>query len=612
MIEKPWHVLRASFLQAWALRRPLLLSRLIFSLLVLAVMAPLAALTVRAAVALSGQPALSDFDIVMYLLSPVGFVAGLVAASLLLAIAVLDIAFMLAITRDAGLGRQARVDSALLRVVPRIPRILGFAWRVLLRLLAIIAPFIAVALLVGRLWLTEFDINYYLAQKPPQFLWALAVGGILLAAMSLVLVYKLLGWSTALPLVLFFATTPGQSFPRSEEAMRGRRWWLLKILCGWALVSGLLTTALTIAAHGVAASLAGSFETDLGQLALLFALVLAVWSVLNLLVAAVTLGALASVLMSAAGWPATPEDSAAERPWLRTALLGGLLVAGVSSLAGLADVSRYQTKDELQIIAHRGASAERPENTLAALELAIGQRAHWVEVDVQESADGEVIVMHDSDFMKLAGNPVKTWEVTVEDLETIDIGSWFDDEYATERPPLLRDVLELAKDSGTRVLIELKYYGHDEALEQRTAAIVQELDMAAQVRFMSLKYSGVQKMKSLQPAWTVGLLASTLVGNLPALKVDFLAVNTAAASARLVRDARAAGKDVYVWTVNDPLSMSHMASLGVAGLITDKPALAREVLTQRADLSAIERLVLALGSSLGLTTEDNGTNSPSP
>ena len=123
---------------------------------------------------------------------------------------------------------------------------------------------------------------------------------------------------------------------------------------------------------------------------------------------------------------------------------------------------------------------------------------------------------------------------------------------------------------------------------------------------MSLKYEGVQKMKAIEPEWTVGLLASTLVGNLPALDVDFLAVNAAAASARLVRDAQAAGKDVYVWTINSPLAMSHMASLGVSGLITDKPALARDVLLQRSGLSAIERLVLAMGSSLGLSADENG------
>ena len=86
----------------------------------------------------------------------------------------------------------------------------------------------------------------------------------------------------------------------------------------------------------------------------------------------------------------------------------------------------------------------------------------------------------------------------------------------------------------------------------------------------------------------------------------------ATASARLVRDARAAGKEVYVWTVNDPLSMSHMASLGVSGLITDEPALTREVLEQRAALGATERPVLALGSELGLSVSDAAYRDASP
>jgi glycerophosphoryl diester phosphodiesterase len=136
--------------------------------------------------------------------------------------------------------------------------------------------------------------------------------------------------------------------------------------------------------------------------------------------------------------------------------------------------------------------------------------------------------------------------------------------------------------------------------------------MTDQIRAMSLKYDAVRKMKALRPDWTVGLLATATVGDLPALEADFLAVNTAAASLRLVRDARAVGKEIYVWTVNDPLLMSQMASLGVSGLITDEPALAREVLKQRAALSVAERLVLALGSKLGLTVSDRVYRDASP
>ena len=79
--------------------------------------------------------------------------------------------------------------------------------------------------------------------------------------------------------------------------------------------------------------------------------------------------------------------------------------------------------------------------------------ADWVEIDVQETADGEVIVIHDSDFMKLAGVDLKVWDATFEQARTIDIGGWFDPEFAGERVPTLREVLETAR-GRSHVVIE--------------------------------------------------------------------------------------------------------------------------------------------------------------
>ncbi|MEJ2386360.1 MAG: glycerophosphodiester phosphodiesterase [Chromatiaceae bacterium] len=613
MTDGPWRTLSDSFRGAWRLRWPFLLSHLVFSVLVLAVMAPLVSLTIRGAIALSGQPALSDLDIALYLLSPVGFLAGVVAASLLLSTAVLDGAFMMAIARDARQTGLHRFEAGVVKILPRLPQIFGFAWRFLLRLLVIVAPFLVAALLVVQQGLTDYDINYYLKEKPPAFIRVVVIEGLLLAAMAVVLIRKVLGWSVALPLVLFSDVTPRESFARSEEVLQGQRFPLLLTLIGWGVICAVLVAGAALLIHGSASWLDGRIGADLHQLAFAFALLLAAWSVLNLLVTTMISGALAHVLMSAAGWPGQSEDAApVYRPALRWALLVGLLIAVFPLLGGLAYLPGHQADDEIQIIAHRGAAGARPENTMASFALAIEEKATWVELDVQESADGEVIVMHDSDYMKLAGVDLKVWDATMDALADIDIGSWFDSEYASERTPLLRDVLELAKDSGSGVLIELKYYGHDEMLEQRVADVVEETGMTDQIRAMSLNYQAVRKMKRLRPGWTVGLLATATVGDLPALEADFLAVNMATASSRLIRDARAAGKEVYVWTVNDPLSMSDMASLGVSGLITDEPALAREVLEQRAALGAAERLVLALGSRLGLTVSDKAYRDASP
>jgi len=93
-------------------------------------------------------------------------------------------------------------------------------------------------------------------------------------------------------------------------------------------------------------------------------------------------------------------------------------------------LERIDADSDVAIIGHRGAAGSRPENTMAAVERAIADGADWVEVDVQETADGEVVVVHDSDFMKAAGISLKDWDATLQNLAGIDIGSRFDAVYA--------------------------------------------------------------------------------------------------------------------------------------------------------------------------------------
>ena len=119
-------------------------------------------------------------------------------------------------------------------------------------------------------------------------------------------------------------------------------------------------------------------------------------------------------------------------------------------------------------------------------------------------------------------------------------------------------------------------------------------------------------MRALRPDWEIGLLATASLGRMWELDVDFLAVNSAAVSHRMVRETRAAGKDLYVWTINDALSMSQMVSMGVDGLITDEPELAGQVLAERHELNTLERMVLGLAGSLGLDMRSGEYRDESP
>jgi glycerophosphoryl diester phosphodiesterase len=235
--------------------------------------------------------------------------------------------------------------------------------------------------------------------------------------------------------------------------------------------------------------------------------------------------------------------------------------------------------------------------------MALDQGADIVEIDVQEIADGTVVVIHDSDLMKVGNNPLKVWEAGFDEIRAIDVGSWYGPEFAGQRIPTLAEVLEMCRGKA-RVDIELKYYGHNDRLEERVSQVVRETGMDDQVIAMSLKADIATSMKTIAPHWQVGLLTAKAVGDLSTAEHDFLAVHTGIASPGFIRRAHKAGKEVYVWTVNDRLNMSRMMSRGVDGIITDHPGLAREVLAERAELSSVERLLIAAALWIGLEPDE--------
>ena len=168
------------------------------------------------------------------------------------------------------------------------------------------------------------------------------------------------------------------------------------------------------------------------------------------------------------------------RTRLVVAGIGGVII---SFLVGAWLVNSIKPFDDVTIVAHRGAAGRAPENTRAAVRAALEDKTDWVEIDVQETVDGHVVVVHDSDFMKLAGTDLKVWDGTLEQIQQIDVGSWFGDEFSEERVPTLAQVLRESKGKA-KVVIELKYYGHDDKLEQRVIDIVEQEEMVDDTAIM--------------------------------------------------------------------------------------------------------------------------------
>lgn len=140
--------------------------------------------------------------------------------------------------------------------------------------------------------------------------------------------------------------------------------------------------------------------------------------------------------------------------------------------------------------------------------------------------------------------------------------------------PTLAEVLEACR-GRSKLNIELKYYGHDQNLEQCVIDLVEQHEMQQHVVLMSLEPKGIAIAKALRPEWTVGLLTAVAVGDLTRVPADFFAVNTKLATPDFIQAAHYKQKEVAVWTVNDPVTMSVMISRGVDNIITDCRSLDR-------------------------------------
>ncbi|MEE9263516.1 MAG: glycerophosphodiester phosphodiesterase [Vicinamibacteria bacterium] len=590
----------------------LLTTDILYKVLAFVLLTPLVGLALRLFVSTSGSTVLADTDILFFVLSPIGLVTLIVIGAVSLTIIVLEQACLMTIGLGAVHDKRIPYSEALRYGARYAVPVLDLTLRIAVKALVIAAPFLLAGGLVYLSFLTDFDINYYLTERPPAF-WtaALLIAGILLV-LAAVLVPRLIGWAFALPLLLFEGVPARQVLSMSQERVTGHRWTITLVLVGWALasflLSGLVVGAVGLVGRLIVPTVAGSMVL----LVLVMGGVLLLWNGANLVLSLVAASAFALLVIrlyeDLAGaqeksltWQGT-DPLGERREWKVSmkALVAGLVVAAVvAGLVGAFFVDTIRLDADVVVIAHRGAAGAAPENTLASVERAIIDGADLVEIDVQETADGEVVVIHDSDLMRIGGMDLAIWDATYEQLQGIDVGSWFAPEFADERVPSLEQVLELCK-GRAHVDIELKYYGHDERLDERVVEIVERTGMESEIVVMSLKYDAIQKVRKLRPDWTIGLLTAKAVGNLTRLEADFLAVHAGLATPRFIKSAHAREKDVFVWTVNDPVQMATMVGRGVDGIITDEPALARAVLEQLGEMNVVERLMLEFSLWFGV------------
>lgn len=262
-------------------------------------------------------------------------------------------------------------------------------------------------------------------------------------------------------------------------------------------------------------------------------------------------------------------------------ILVGLLALALPFGYVLNDIAHDRA--QIALVAHRAGGTGAPENTLAGLRYAIGQRADMVEIDVQRTSDGAYILNHDDTFARVAGDRRAARAMTLSEVKQLVLRG------TPERVPTLEEFLVAARDN-VPVLIELKGATADQRMADDVVALVDRLSMRTQVILMSLDYSLITYIEGKHPDVVTGFAYFLSIGDVGSLNADVIMLEEGEATSDRLLSISLAGKKAFVWTVNDVGTMETLANRGVNAIITDTVPEGREVIDRRKTMSSADVL----------------------
>jgi glycerophosphoryl diester phosphodiesterase len=251
------------------------------------------------------------------------------------------------------------------------------------------------------------------------------------------------------------------------------------------------------------------------------------------------------------------------------------------------DMKITENDRKVMIYAHRGASGIAPENTMASFRKAVGLGADGIELDVQLTADGRMVVVHDERLGRTCAGSGMIRDLKLEYLRSLDFGGWFSDKFKGEKIPLLEEVIEMTKTTGTLLNIEMKTVPceQDHAIEYTLAKIISATGIADRAIVSSFDHYSLEKIKNICGGIRIAPLYVGMFKDICAyalkLRADFIHPQFGYIDADTLEDCRKHGIGVNVWTVDGDDDIKRMAEMGVSGIVTNKPDKAVTLLGER-------------------------------
>ncbi|MGM0984015.1 MAG: glycerophosphodiester phosphodiesterase family protein [Pseudomonadota bacterium] len=589
--------------------RPLIAYHLFFTLLASSLLLPAVGWTLSGLLSQFGRPVITNSELIELLMSPGGLLWLLVAVGLTFLVLYLQQSGMILVAVRPRDHHVRLAFEALWATLRRLPAISGLVVLQVGSQLLLLVP-----LALSLAWLHDLFLGgldpYFVQNTRPPALWAF-LGSSLVPLLAWILLAGTLyvRWHLALPALTLEGLSPTSALVRSVQLTRGRGHHIAAAVV--LLLLGIILLPL------LATALFDWIVTPLlwwlpERHAVLVPAMLAYLTAYLLIALAITFGGIAANALQATCLylhlahreprpePPPPGTHPGRLAWA-VELAVVLFAIGQAWLI----VNRFEIRDEVTIIAHRGSSLKAPENTMAAVEQAIRDRSDGIEIDVRLTADSEVVLYHDESLRRLAGDNRRVGTLTRSELAEFDVGSWFGDPFIGEPIPGLDEVLaavrgraslmiELKPDPGRELeLVEavlddlererdVRRACRHRAEDRVTALACGDPDIMSEMFVAAMSPWLLREATRLEPQLRTSLLAQLVMsGTLERQGFDALALRHNRIDEEEVRLAGYYGYELHAWTINDRTRMSQLIDLGVDAIITDRPAMLAELIAER-------------------------------
>jgi len=546
---------------------------------------------------------ISNYNVPLWLATPQGLACVFLVGSLTIFTYILYLVGFFEIMLASITGKKLSVVAGIKHVLWRLPNIFLLSLELLVLCIPAALVMLSVPGLVYLLLLTKHDINFYLSQHPPEWVLAVTIDTIWITAWVIILFKIIMRLCYIIPIWI-----EGGSLRKAARVSwnktKGQTLPIFMMLLFVALVWGISKLILNFVSYGIA----GFFLAALSGSIIGVITVILVHGGLSVVVESLLLSVSASWMIcvllivyrrnhtNSCGYDLRPKfktlstsKTLAFRIYI--ALASITFLVAISWLCSLWIVKQQVTQDLPLIIAHRAGAAYAPENSLAAMKKTMSDNvADIIEIDVTPTLDGQLVILHDKDLMRLAGDERIIRDTNYRNIRDVDIGKSFSDKYSGEKIALLEDCLKLM-DDRTKLILDFKH-GKDTDIAKKTIEAVRSRGLQDNIIIMSLELEEVRLVQKLAPEIKVGYFASLEVGDVANLEVDVIGAKDGMITKKFIKTSHAQGTEVYAWTIDDPMRMLELIEAGVDGIITNDPLLAGRTIVRVGSLSPSARTLL--------------------